>query len=169
MENWRPIDGYPGYEVSDQGRVRSVDRMIDNGRGSFLLRGKVFTPFITKKGYHSVGLRRDGKYRRFMIHRLVCANFLGLPDNLQVRHLDGDPANNAVHNLAPGTNSENQHDSVLHGTHHCAQKQECKRGHPFDAANTLNYRSAKGTPARACRTCRRDAERARRKHRQSVS
>lgn len=52
------------------------------------------------------------------VHSLVALAFIGaLPDGLQVRHLDGNPANNAPTNLAHGTGKENAADRERHGNH----------------------------------------------------
>lgn len=166
MEEWRQVNGFSGYEVSNLGRVRSVPREISNGRGVYTHPGKVMDPFVNEKGYRLVGLRRNGEYHRFLVHRLVCEQFVTGCKSRQVRHLDGNPANNAATNLAVGTNSDNQRDSVGHGTHHMARKTHCKNGHPFDEANTLHYVQAHGGPGRKCRKCH--AERAHRsRHRLS--
>ncbi|ABD58526.1 hypothetical protein PBI_PIPEFISH_29 [Mycobacterium phage Pipefish] len=162
MERWKPIDGWPGYEISDHGNVRSIDREVSNGRGTHILKGKLLVPFVTKKGYHSVGLRRDGKYTRFLVHRLVYSHFVGDCTGLQVRHWpDRDPSHNTPDNLTVGTNSDNQRDSVAHGTHRSARKTECIRGHAFTPANTLHYVGKSG-PARSCRRCHADRQKARR-------
>lgn len=72
------------------------------------------------KGYLKVELYdRDGRQKTFRVHRVVAKAFLGpcLP-GIQVRHLDGNPHNNAVDNLEYGSPSDNSRDAVDHGTHH---------------------------------------------------
>lgn len=132
---WRPVVGYEGiYEVSPAGQVRSVPR-----RGK--TRGMILKPKPRKQrsGHLLLNLRRDGVMKTKTVHRIVAAAFLGpCPDGLQVRHVDGDPTNNAVTNLAYGTSSENRLDSVRHGTHNHARKTTCKNGHPFDGHNGRN-------------------------------
>lgn len=80
---------------------------------------------------------------------------------MYVRHLDGDPGNNSLTNLAYGTPSQNLLDSVAHGTHPHASKTHCRSGHPYDATNTRI--DAKGK--RVCRTCRNAQKRAARARR----
>lgn len=98
MEEWRPVVGYEGlYEVSNTGRVRSVDR-YDN-RNCFR-KGKVLSPGKNTKGYLSVVLNCNGKRKTITVHRLVAEAFLLNPDNLpEVNHRDEDKTNNRVDNL----------------------------------------------------------------------
>lgn len=159
---WKDVPGYEGYyQVSDAGDIKSLTRMGWNGRGRYLIEGQMIAPQPCEKGYLAVGLNREGRYRRHLVHRVVMAAFVG-PDERQVRHKNGDPADNRLVNLEYGTNAENQVDSVNHGTHYQARKTECKHGHPFNEANTLHYINAKGKPARSCRACHAARERARR-------
>lgn len=102
-ESWKPIEGWPGYEVSDQGRVR---------RGS---RIKATDP--DRKGYLRVKLWRDGKAKNRLVHGLVATAFIGpRPAGSICRHADGDSQNNTSKNLIYGTPTENEADKVSHGT-----------------------------------------------------
>lgn len=148
------VPKYPDYEVSDNGEVRSKARITRNGRGAYLRPVTVLAQHTSPKGYQNVGLYRDGKYKRHQVHRLVALAFLG-PSQLQVRHLNGKPADNRLENLAYGTNAENQKDSMNHGTHGFASRTHCKRGHEFTEENTYRYTRMNGTAARQCRACRR--------------
>ena len=113
-EEWRDIPGYEGrYQVSDQGRVRSVDRYVkcgQGGRGTRLVKGRVLRPAGQKADPHLrvvLGHKANGS----CVHSLVALTFLGpRPDGYDVRHLDGDPLNNRADNLAYGTRSENNID-----------------------------------------------------------
>ena len=98
IEEWRPIEGYEGlYEVSSYGRVRSLDKYVKSGYGSYRLRkGKILSPGIRPDGYLVVSLQ----YKMFRVHRLVAQAFILNPDNLpQVNHKDENKANNRVDNL----------------------------------------------------------------------
>ena len=155
-EVWRPVIGWPGYEVSDQGRVRSVDRVVIRSDGiSGHWKGCVLRPTPTSDGYLRVGLRRDGTEHKKGVHVLVATAFHGpCPYGLQCRHVNGDPADNRPDNLKWGTPSENTHDKVRHKTHSQARKTRCPQNHPYDEANTYHYQGERG-----CRTCRAEAHR----------
>lgn len=147
---WRPIPEWEGfYEVSNDGRVRSLARL--NRRG-IAVPSRIRRLSIAKAGgYPTVSLCLDGaKYQR-TVHRLVMLAFVGeCPRGLEVLHADGDPTNNRPSNLSYGTHAENIRDTVRHGRHVYAAKTHCKNGHPFSEENTRH------TPKqRACRTCRR--------------
>lgn len=106
--------------------------------------------------YHRVSLSKKGVSAAKLVHRLVAFAFLGAPTQGQeVRHLDGNPDNNAASNLAWGTRSENMMDAVRHGTHSSnREKTHCKQGHEFTPENTM---ARAGIPnGRMCRTCKRE-------------
>lgn len=104
-ETWQAVPGYEGaYEISDMGRVRSVDRMSAQGH----LRGRLRRLGTSVTGYVHVGLCRDGKLRNVNLARMVATVFIRAPkDDEQVNHLDGVKANNAASNLEWCTRSMN--------------------------------------------------------------
>lgn len=142
LECWLPVPGYEGfYEVSDLGNIKSIPRPRT--------RGGLLAIKIGKRGYPAVSLCREGKQVTHEVHRLVAAAFIGPPPSRQeVRHLDGDPLNRHVANLAYGTRSENNQDAVIHGTNGKTAKTHCPQGHPYDEENTRWYRNH-----RYCRAC----------------
>jgi hypothetical protein len=78
---------------------------------------RYFSPAASGKSkkYKRVLLRNPDKQR--LVHQLVLEAFAGpRPENCQVRHLDGDPSNNKLDNLAWGTKAENEADKIKHGT-----------------------------------------------------
>ena len=97
-EIWKDIEGYEGlYQVSDLGRVRSLDREDAQGRR---IKGTVLAGSLNGKGYLKVSLCRDGDVEGKLIHRLVAEAFLDNPDNFpQVNHKDENKTNNVVSNL----------------------------------------------------------------------
>ena len=162
-EEWRPVVGYEGfYEVSNLGRVRSLDRVIDHGRnGSTNLRGRILSASVPdKKHYSSVGLSAGGAYRHAMVHTLVATAFIGpRPIGMECCHNDGDKNNNRADNLRWDTPSANQLDRRKHGTHGQPGRPErthCKYGHELTPENSFT-RPDSGTLR--CRTCHRQAGR----------
>lgn len=151
-EQWRSVPGFPGYAVSDTGRVRSLARVVyrRDGRRHTVTESVLATP-PNDDGYPHVTLHRPGERRTVAVHLLVAAAFHGpRPAGLEVRHLNGDPADNRAANLAYGTHAENMRDRVRHGRHPHARKTHCPQGHRYDRANT--YRDPRGW--RLCRSCR---------------
>jgi hypothetical protein len=146
VEEWRPIPDIPLYEVSNRGRVRSWNRVRDS------LEPRILSPVKRGSGHLYVAL--PGRISR-QVHHLVALAFIGpRPDGLVLRHLDDDRTNNRVDNLAYGTPSENQHDSVANGTHYRATRTHCPRGHEYSDENTRLYTPAGANkPYRWCRAC----------------
>ena len=108
-EEWRDIPGYEGrYQASNLGRIRSVARRVNICHGATrLMRGRVLRPAGQKRDPHLRVTLKHGGYG-VLVHRLVAETFLGpCPEGQEVRHLDGDPLNNRVENLAYGTRREN--------------------------------------------------------------
>ena len=95
IEIWRPITGFPGYEVSDLGRVRSTVTRLIGPQGSLVLKASP-----NDKGYLHVSLcRQPGRTTR-KIHKLVAEAFLGpRPPKHDINHKDGNKTNNQVGNL----------------------------------------------------------------------
>ena len=138
IEQWRDIPGHPGYQVSDHGRVRSVDRTVTYSDGQVRrYKGKILrTPLSKMGGYPHVNLWNRGESQVRYVHSLVAETFIGpRPEGTEVCHNDGNPTNNHVANLRFGTQSENTLDRVAHGTHHEAVKTHCPRGHELFAEN----------------------------------
>lgn len=118
-EIWKPISGYEGrYEVSSHGGVRSLPRVEKRSDGRlFKHPGGLLKPSLAKQSGHlRVNLRRDGQSKTAWVHQLVALAFLGdRPLGCEVRHWDGNPANNQKDNLRWGTRSENIEDRRRHG------------------------------------------------------
>lgn len=102
-EEWRDVQGYEClYQVSNLGRVKSLDRMVDNGKGKRFAKGTILA--YKKAGsdgqYDSVSLCRDGKIKYCTVHRLVANAFIPNNENLpEVNHKDENTHNNCVDNL----------------------------------------------------------------------
>jgi hypothetical protein len=127
-EIFKPIPGFPGYEVSDQGRVRSYWKK-EGGRHSGTKWSEAVkpkwcitaTPQRTLKptlrlGYPTVTLANDERHSPIGIHRLILFAFVGpCPPGQECRHKDGIPAHCFLDNLHWGTRSDNTYDKFKHG------------------------------------------------------
>ena len=115
-EIWKPILGFEGYyEVSNLGRVRSVDRY--NSRGRFCS-SRFISPGLAGRGYFQIHLYKDNKSYNRYVHRVVAEAFIPNPKNLeQVNHIDGNKLNNHVSNLEWCTNTENNQKAWDMGLH----------------------------------------------------
>lgn len=120
-EQWRDVVGYEGaYQVSNLGRVRSVDRIVIDALGRrYALKGQLLRPRMTRKyGYLAVTLFNRGARHPARIHRLVATAWIGpCPDGQQVRHGSDGRLDNSVSNLCYGTRSEDGFDKRRDGTH----------------------------------------------------
>ena len=102
IEEWRSVIGYEGlYEVSNTGRVRSVDRFIVDSLGNRrFYKGKIISLELSNSGYYFVDLTYKTKRKHFYVHRLVAEAFILNVDGLPaVNHKDEDKTNNNVENL----------------------------------------------------------------------
>lgn len=165
---WLAVPGFASYEVSNDGRVRSIDRVIHYKDGrSHPFKGRQLKTFIVKDYEHlafGIGGRKVNRY----VHLLVCEAFHGpRPSPLhEARHLNGIETDNRASNLAWGTKSENAQDSIRLGRNKELNKTHCKYGHRFDRENTAI--TPKGS--RGCRACRREHNRKYREaHREEIN
>ena len=96
-EEWRIIDDYPNYAVSNNGRVKNVVSGI-----------VLKTPVERKSGYCKVNLYHDGVGTTYGVHQLVAKMFIPNPEKKRVvHHINCDKTDNSVTNLEWATDSEN--------------------------------------------------------------
>lgn len=121
MEEWRPIEGFEGhYEVSSEGRVRSITRTVlvktrKGGTTYQTYRGQILRQ-IENDSYLYVGLSKQRKLHQLAVHRLVAAAFIPNPENkAEVNHKDLNKQNNNVENLEWVTKSENMQHAASMG------------------------------------------------------
>lgn len=108
-EEWKDIKGYEGlYQVSNKGRVKSLDREVIHKNGLIkLYKGRVLINNNLTK-YPSIHLYLNGKVKNYLIHRLVAQAFiLNTLNKLEVNHINGIKKDNRVENLEWCTRSEN--------------------------------------------------------------
>lgn len=148
-EIWKPALGWEGlYEVSDQGRVRSVDRIDCSGKRR---RGRILKPG-DKSGYLAVNLSCNGRSRLTSVHVLVLEAFVGpRPPGMVSCHGVGGAHDNRPTNLRWDTCAENNRDVVRHGHHNQSNKTACPLGHEYMPANLKPHDLAKGY--RRCKAC----------------
>ena len=97
-EQWKVIEEFPNYEVSNYAEVRRVWKKHT----------KLKKTRLNKFGYEIVHLSRNGENKHRSIHRLVAMAFIDNPDNLpEVNHIDSNKQNNRIDNLEWVTRSEN--------------------------------------------------------------
>ena len=112
-EIWRPVKGYEGlYEVSNEGRVKSLDRESADCFGRVRhIQSTILRPFTDKSGYKSVCPCKNGNWNKMFIHRLVAQAFPEICgewfDGCVVNHKDENPSNNVAWNLEVCTQAYN--------------------------------------------------------------
>lgn len=159
VDRWLPVVGYEGhYEVSDLGRVRSLERVVPHARhGQYKLPARLLTPTLHNypAALHvSVSLTLATVKRTHLVHVLVAAAFLGpRPAGLDVLHGPGGQADNRAINLSYGTPSQNGLDQRRDGTSHQVNKTHCPRRHLLNAPNLVPSQLKKGK--RSCLACAR--------------
>jgi hypothetical protein len=105
-EQWRVVEGWPQYSVSDLGRVRGPRKML--------------TLRVKEAGYQVAHLRHRPSGRAWtpLVHRLVARAFLGpCPEGKQVNHINSVRTDNRVSNLEYLTPSENCRHRRTNGTY----------------------------------------------------
>lgn len=123
MENWKNINGFSGYQVSDQGRVRSF-----RGDGVDTLRDKarVLNPQINK-GYRQLPLYKSSTLKSaktFKVAKLVANAFIPNPDNKPtINHINGIKTDDRAINLEWATYSENTKHAYDLGLNYVSEKQ----------------------------------------------
>lgn len=111
-ETWRDVSGYEGfYVVSNQGRVKSLFRMVVSKNGAKKsISPKIIASKISGDGYTQNCLfNNTGKRKYLLTHRIAANAFIANPENKpQVNHKNGIKDDNRVENLEWVTRSENQ-------------------------------------------------------------
>ncbi len=117
-EIWKDIKNFERwYQVSNLGRVRSLDRTVvfNRRKGSRDYKGKILKQKY-HDGYPMVNLNQNKKLSVIPVHRLVAETFLENPNNYRcVNHMDGIRSNNKVENLEWCTHKQNHSHTIENG------------------------------------------------------
>lgn len=130
-EQWRPVVGYEGlYEVSDQGRVRSLKT------------GTVLKQRRDRWGYVKVGLYKENAYKQRLVHILVMAAFVRPKRPGEVTcHGPGGQTDNSLGNLYYSTQSKNnREDKRRDGTANIGDAHPCAKITEEVAIEILNLK-----------------------------
>lgn len=137
-EIWKPVVGYEGkYEVSSEGRVRSISRwhtVIQQGNPVRKpIKGRVLKDADDGIGYRLVNLRGGSNDGTVRVHQLVALAFFGYPPGdigptkWQVNHKDGNKANNHLSNLEWVTHLGNMQHASRTGLVERGEDRDCAK------------------------------------------
>jgi len=118
IEEWRDIEYYEGiYQVSNTGKVRSVDRKVVYSTGQVRVhKGRLLGLRENHRGYPQAMLSKNNRQHNKVVHRLVANAFIPNPENKeQVNHISGVKNDNNVTNLEWCTKEENELHAMENG------------------------------------------------------
>ena len=108
-EIWKDIPNYEGYQVSNLGRVKSLER-FRKGKNDCLvsIKERILKPGITRNGYYIIGLTKQSILKTYLVHRLVFEAFNGpIPEGYEINHINEKKFDNRLENLNLMTHREN--------------------------------------------------------------
>lgn len=114
-EVFKDIEGWPHYQVSNFGSIRS------SKSGGWL----PMKPNLDKKGYCRVHVSSGRKNQKFLsVHRLVYETFIGkIPEGLEIDHINAIRSDNRLENLRVVTHKENANNPITR-----KRRSECTKG-----------------------------------------
>jgi hypothetical protein len=109
-EIWKPVVGFEEYyEVSNLGKVRSLDRLVIDTMGrKRKWKGSILKQKVNPRGYLVIDFCKSGKNKTVSVHRVIARSFLrDFDENKTIDHIDRVRTNNHISNLRMATHSEN--------------------------------------------------------------
>ena len=115
-EVWKDIPDYVGtYQVSNYGRIKSLDRQVWNGKSYYTKYGQIQTLQDNGNGRLYKQLKVNGKGKNYYVSRAVMLAFVGeRPEGYHICHIDGNIKNNRLDNLRYDSPTENNIDQFRH-------------------------------------------------------
>lgn len=160
---WKDIINCEGvYQVSDTGKVRSMDRKIQDSLGRIRkMKGRELSQGLHVYGYWQVTLSKGPVKKTRTVHQLVCEVFLGQrPEGMEVLHGPAGIKDNSLNNLRYGTKSQNAKDRMRDGTQHDRSKKVIREDGEVFSSLTAAAKASGATVANICSVCRGNRSRA---------
>jgi hypothetical protein len=154
VERWLPVTNWKDiYEVSDYGRVRSLDRWVpQRNRGPRFWSGCILEQYTLGEGYKAVKLQLSGLRINRYVHSLVLEAFVSsCPVGQECLHGPNGQLDNTLANLSYGTRTQNMHDKRRDGTNYNSNRVYCPREHKLITPNLVQSHF----PRRTCLACQR--------------
>lgn len=101
QEIWKDIEGYEGlYQISNTGKIKSLKRYKNNHNKKQLVKEKIRKQIISKTGYYTCMLYKNGNKKLLKVHRLIAQAFIPNPNNYPIiNHINGNKLDNNILNL----------------------------------------------------------------------
>lgn len=120
IEIWKDIDGFPSYQVSSFGKIKSLKKWRCND-------DKIMKLSSDGRGYLQICLMKNKKQHTIKIHKLVAISFLNHKQNGMkdvINHIDGNKSNNHVWNLEITNQRKNMNEYFKINSHKYSSKYE---------------------------------------------